>query len=563
MNSCTIPSDRYYKAGWHDTHRKHKSIVKASQSEVIFLGDSIVAGLSRYPNVWSKYFGSLNALNLGISGDRTQHVLWRARNLVLTDSVKYVVIHCGTNNVDANKPDDIADGIIEIGLSLRKTYPHLKFLLTSLLPRDYNPTSLRRSKMMKTNEALLKKSKNLKNLYFMKQVDDWIVDGGFLDTTLYYSDHLHLVENGYRKFACTITNLLNTIHNEHTTSPTIHPITSPVLCPVTPSVSCSVSCSAPCSVNCNVSCPVSSCNDTYPASLPSRRGASAKPKWEKCWYVHRPSVPVVCPTVPIVRKSVSKRVNHRSRFSKPVRNSNTSTPQPTPTPTTTPLTTPPSTTTKPTPTTTPPTTEDPITQPTPTKRNSPPTKPKSYLLYTFFILFLFIFSTLYINEFIHSNNDCNFFNLTHNTFVNRNLPNTTKYIFLPYNLLTVNIKNINENDFVYINHTNFLHRLEMAGMTDIAHPPGYILHRLDFNFKPDFDINYVNQPHFHHLMILISIFIIKLSRRPKCLIVFFFLAMQISSLFDISNFKICSLDNTLKKSCPGNDFFSIESIYNE
>ena len=42
------------------------------------LGDSIVAGLSRYPNVWNEYFAPINVLNLGIGGDRVENALWQA-----------------------------------------------------------------------------------------------------------------------------------------------------------------------------------------------------------------------------------------------------------------------------------------------------------------------------------------------------------------------------------------------------------------------------------------------------------------------------------------------------
>jgi hypothetical protein len=45
---------------------------------VIFIGDSITQGWEGSgKEVWSTYYAKRNAVNLGISGDRTQHVLWR------------------------------------------------------------------------------------------------------------------------------------------------------------------------------------------------------------------------------------------------------------------------------------------------------------------------------------------------------------------------------------------------------------------------------------------------------------------------------------------------------
>ena len=49
-----------------------------AKPNTLVLGDSIVAGLSRYPNVWNEYFAQINVLNLGIGGDRVENALWQA-----------------------------------------------------------------------------------------------------------------------------------------------------------------------------------------------------------------------------------------------------------------------------------------------------------------------------------------------------------------------------------------------------------------------------------------------------------------------------------------------------
>ena len=67
--------------------------------------------------------------------DRTQHVLWRAKDLSVPPSVKYVVVHCGTNNLDDDEPKFIADDIIKSGkLFQEKLAADVKIILTSLLP---------------------------------------------------------------------------------------------------------------------------------------------------------------------------------------------------------------------------------------------------------------------------------------------------------------------------------------------------------------------------------------------------------------------------------------------
>ena len=41
----------------------------------LLIGDSIIAGLSRYSNIWKRYFKPLYAINCGIGGDRMENVL--------------------------------------------------------------------------------------------------------------------------------------------------------------------------------------------------------------------------------------------------------------------------------------------------------------------------------------------------------------------------------------------------------------------------------------------------------------------------------------------------------
>src|SRR5262245_20158533 len=46
--------------------------------DIAFIGDSITSGwLTRGSNTWHKYYDKRKVLDLGVSGDRTQHVLWR------------------------------------------------------------------------------------------------------------------------------------------------------------------------------------------------------------------------------------------------------------------------------------------------------------------------------------------------------------------------------------------------------------------------------------------------------------------------------------------------------
>ena len=78
-----IPTEPLYKSNWIEYHRNH-CMIKDAKPNTFLLGDSIVAGLSRYPNVWNEYFAPINAMNLGIGGDRVENALWRAIDLPLS-----------------------------------------------------------------------------------------------------------------------------------------------------------------------------------------------------------------------------------------------------------------------------------------------------------------------------------------------------------------------------------------------------------------------------------------------------------------------------------------------
>ena len=172
-SSTTTPIGHDNKADWYKLHNKHMKIACNSEPNIILCGDSIVSGLSRYPDIWNKYIRPCNAMNMGIGGDKTQHALWRAENFMIPKTVSCVVIHCGTNNIDYNVPHDIANGVISIGLAFQKKKPNLKIIITELLPRD-SKWSSRRNKIIEVNRCLEHLCRwKVKGFSFMKQDLDW------------------------------------------------------------------------------------------------------------------------------------------------------------------------------------------------------------------------------------------------------------------------------------------------------------------------------------------------------------------------------------------------------
>ena len=70
------------KAAWLAQHDAFVARARRGNVDVLFRGDSITEFfVTRAPGVWNREIAPLgNAVDFGISGDRTQFVLWRVRN---------------------------------------------------------------------------------------------------------------------------------------------------------------------------------------------------------------------------------------------------------------------------------------------------------------------------------------------------------------------------------------------------------------------------------------------------------------------------------------------------
>ena len=128
---ATVLASRDTKPGWYKTHNKLAKTTLSIWCETLLISDSIVSGLARYKQIQNKYFS--NTLNLGIVGDSTQNVLWRIRNTRMVDS-NFVVVHCGTNNIDFHQPEDIVDALLLIGEKVHIYNPKVKVISSGILP---------------------------------------------------------------------------------------------------------------------------------------------------------------------------------------------------------------------------------------------------------------------------------------------------------------------------------------------------------------------------------------------------------------------------------------------
>ena len=194
--SATIPAPR--TGPWMNRHETHLERVKPGNAELIFIGDSITQGWEGSgKEVWERYYGERKAVNLGIGGDRTQHVLWRLENgEVKGIKPKAAVVMIGTNNLSANSPDEIVQGVTEIIKSLRDKLPTTKILLLAIFPRGAEPTNPSRDKIKAINAKIAKLADD-KHVVYLDIASTFLKPDGTLTKEI-MPDFLHLSSLGYR-----------------------------------------------------------------------------------------------------------------------------------------------------------------------------------------------------------------------------------------------------------------------------------------------------------------------------------------------------------------------------
>lgn len=177
--------------------------VKQGHANLIFIGDSITQGWEGAGKpLWDKYYGKRDAVNLGISGDRTQHVLWRLKNGNLKGiKPKLAVIMIGTNNLGNSPEADIAKGIGGIVKTVRKKSPKTKILLLAIFPREEKPGELR-AKLGRVNQQIAKLDDG-KHVFYLDIGPKFVQPDGSLSKDI-MPDFLHLSEKGYDIWAQAI-----------------------------------------------------------------------------------------------------------------------------------------------------------------------------------------------------------------------------------------------------------------------------------------------------------------------------------------------------------------------
>jgi lysophospholipase L1-like esterase len=191
----------------HQVFLKDKQeALKKGPIDLVFVGDSITNGWRRDPQntLFNERWGKHNPLNLGIGGDRTQHVLWRLENGEV-DGIKpkLVVLLIGTNNLgNKDTAEDTIAGVQAVVAKLREKLPESKILLLAIFPRADKPELSLEEKVRQANESIAKLDDGGKHIKYLDIGPKFLTDGKLTKDVM--PDLLHLSEKGYQIWADAI-----------------------------------------------------------------------------------------------------------------------------------------------------------------------------------------------------------------------------------------------------------------------------------------------------------------------------------------------------------------------
>ena len=212
---ATSPSSRIGDNRWWGPRHEQKLLEIAQKKgfDVVFLGDSITHYWEeRHAANWAKWTAdpAYKVLNLGFSGDRTEHVLWRIAHGELDGyRAKVLVLMIGTNNAghlgEREEPaSNVAAGVRAILDAIKAKQPQAKVVLCAILPRG-KKEDFEQNVPWRNNEAnvLIRRFCDGKDVIWCDFGNQFLGERGVVDARL-LPDRLHPSDAGYDVFGASV-----------------------------------------------------------------------------------------------------------------------------------------------------------------------------------------------------------------------------------------------------------------------------------------------------------------------------------------------------------------------
>jgi lysophospholipase L1-like esterase len=195
---------------WKRMHETQVAASAGQSPDLVFIGDSITAGWKNAP-AWSQF--SASALNFGIGGDNSAHVLWRLRHGMLdglASAPRVIVLLIGFNDYATQGPPAYVSHRINcVVQELRERAPNSKILHLAVLPSGPHRDSSSRLFFEQVNPELRAQSDG-RNVVFLDSWDSLVNADGSLSTAI-FSDYVHPTSAGYAIMEPKISTALSTL----------------------------------------------------------------------------------------------------------------------------------------------------------------------------------------------------------------------------------------------------------------------------------------------------------------------------------------------------------------
>ena len=194
-----VAADRLNLKWWADRHAAIlATLARHPNPSVVLIGDSITNNYDKatppdenFAPTWATFYAPRNALNLGFSGDLTDHVLWRLRHgEVAGIRPKAVVLLIGTNDTNAagRTASQAQGGIDAVVDDLKHRLPTTRILLLGLLPSAITPTKTATD--MAVNTYLARRYSGDPRVTYLDVGAIFLEPDGTLNDTLFYDPRL-------------------------------------------------------------------------------------------------------------------------------------------------------------------------------------------------------------------------------------------------------------------------------------------------------------------------------------------------------------------------------------
>jgi lysophospholipase L1-like esterase len=184
-----------------------KQAVKTQPYRALYLGDSITQLWD--PRIWQENMTPRGVLNAGVSGDRTEHLVWRLDHGNLDGPPpKVAIVLIGTNDIGHGRSvEDAAEGVRAVLLKLRVREPATRILLLGLWPRGASPIDPLRRKVAAVND-LIQTCGGDKTVFYADLGGVLLDSRGELSRAI-SPDLLHFSAAGYIRIAPLLDRLLD------------------------------------------------------------------------------------------------------------------------------------------------------------------------------------------------------------------------------------------------------------------------------------------------------------------------------------------------------------------